>query len=221
MLPASSHFPFRSFSLHLSCFSFFAKPLLRLPLSSALSPLLYLPPFTFLFARPTSRLHPRSLFSPTSIFASPFLYLLPSSDSPSASFFAFTLLVCLSVALSAHSLPIPFPSPCSSYSYSCTDPHLLPSFVVPLLTLLLFHPLPVHAASSSSPSVSRRRSSLSLSALPSLFPFANGCRAAALPELVHRGKILWRGSQYQQHRCRWLAGLPLLLASPVDPATPL
>lgn len=45
---------------------------------------------------------------------------------------------------------------------------------------------------------------------PSLFPFANGCTAAAaLPELVHRGKILWRGSQ---HQCQWL--LPLLLPSP-------
>lgn len=30
----------------------------------------------------------------------------------------------------------------SSYSYSYTNPRLLPSFVVPLLTLLLFYPLP-------------------------------------------------------------------------------
>lgn len=58
-----------------------------------------------------------------------------------------------SIAVPLSPLP-PLPA-YSSYSYSYADPHLSP-FVVPLLTLLLFYPLPVHAASCSpSPSTSR------------------------------------------------------------------
>lgn len=46
-----------------------------------------------------------------------------------------------SIAVPLSPLP-PLPA-YSSYSYSYADPHLSP-FVVPLLTLLLFYPLPVH-----------------------------------------------------------------------------
>lgn len=167
-----------------------------------------------------SRLASPRLPPSNSVISILFSFLVPSfhlsfflSASPTLYLLLYAYLTAILLLYRSATLPPPSPSPTSSlfllflflrgpssFSVRHPSPNLAPVLSSTRARGLLF-------AFTLYFSPSPRRL-LSSSQVYSHSP--NGCTAAAaLPELVHRGKILWRGSQ---HQCQWL--VPLLLPSP-------